>query len=69
MEVDLHDHVCDSWIERTDTLDQRYERLAQVAKEAMQYIEYLELRHDAQPTSRKAQMYQQLKALGVSVDD
>lgn len=50
-------------------LKEKNEQLEQVAKEMMQYIEFLELRYDAKPTSIKARMYQQLEALGVSLDD
>lgn len=63
--------VCEEWFReyKKPTLEQRYQKLEQVAKEEMEYIEYLESRYGALPTSKKSQLYQQLEALGVILDD
>lgn len=60
--------ACEDWEQLRLTEEERIEQLEQLARDMMRYIEFQELRYDTPSTSRKARMYQQLEALGVSLD-
>lgn len=74
----LGERGCRKWVGHTDTLEQRYERLAQVARSMYRVIAMFETRFEAEHYSPSEwapergaitkSTKEQLEALGVSVD-
>ena len=66
----LGERGCRKWVARGDTLEQRYERLAQVARDMLRYARIRLGEHWTKEDAKACKAYEdELRALEVSVDD
>lgn len=62
--------ACEHYVDNPDSLQRRYERLAQVAREMLRYARIRLGEHWTKEDAKACKAYEdELRALGVSVDD